>query len=508
MPSTRSIARPSRPKPIISLPVSYQQRLDDVLRHGGDVSDFMRAFGAKELALHQRSGEFPYSEPSGDPALFNRFFAEKVAGRQYFTQTRLQDAITQVGNVIGDDSRPHVDLLENLPPEVKKAFADANVTLLGDHEYEFAVGSFKGGQYAPTFYDNLDWINSDSTVKGIMFSSGNAIQGVLYTAQKLMLRGDLRDDFSQIMVAYEDKLSPAKRARIEAFNEKKQGIVQIKDAGVLLQEFFGMIEDGDFDDFRDKMRADESKKMTCEWASFSKAPESLDPNDLDDLHVILEYYSWKNNLFHTPYSNTPGTIMGGAVMYHRIKEGAYLLAGADPKLASLMPNTTVSATTGRTGVAPHMIFMGLGGGSPGVGLAMAALFDVDEHCLVVGCMPADRPQTFIADSYQIPMIQSYGSLALKGFGSNRFQMADLFEDDIVRAFIDLNDAGYRVEPSGAIPLALAYMLVQDPGSRKKIEGKTLALVLSGGNFTDETMRKARQYHGQHNLGRKDYFTRP
>ena len=500
MPSTRNVSRHHTPKPIIGLPVTYQMRLDDVKAHDGDVEAFKRGFGGPELAPQERPGEFPKCSSGGDSELFERLFSTTVGGTPYFTPGRLNQAISEVGRVVGSDSYPHVDLLGNLPPEVRQAFKQAGVTVFGCHENKFKVGSFKGGQYAPTFYDNLDWLNRDRSVKGIMFSSGNAIQGVLYMASKLMEQGVLRDDFNVIMVAYPG-LSPAKRKKIDAFNEAKPGIVEVRDAREVLAEFKALASEGDFDEFRDQMRATDSKHMVCEGSSFTKPWQSLDPNDLDDLHVMLEYYSWRNNLFHTPYSNTPGTILGGGVMYHRIKEG--IVSCGIPDSSNMLETT--SHTTGRTGVAPDMIFMGLGGGSPGVGLAMAALFDGDDHTTIVGCMPADRPITFIADSYKIPMIQSWGTLALKAFGTDRFQMADVLEDDIVRAFVDLNDSNYHVEPSGAIPLALLYSLARDPAGREKIRGKSVGLVLSGANYAHETLDLAKVYYNQHDLGRIDYF---
>jgi len=500
---------PQEFKPLIGKSISFERRLTDIRDHAefikpgctpegeeGLLAEFRRKFGSEDKPKSQRPGEFPDTKPNGEPNMREAFLQEKVHGRPYFTIDRVSQAVGEVATVVGGDPKPEVTALDKLPKHVLKAFQDAGVTVLGDHEYGFQVGSFKGGQYAPTFFDNLERINNDPSIKGIMFSSGNAIQGVLYTVKKLKELKLLREDFKVIMVAY-SKLDERKRQRILTFNQGGRDVVEIKNAEDLFHEFKETVEkDKDFDTFRKKLRKEEDT---------GKQPKELDPNDLDDLHMIMEYYAWKNNLFHTPYSNTPGTILGGAVMYQRIKEGVRKAAEADANTARKMPKPTVSKTTGKEGISPHLVFMGLGGGSPGAGVALGAYLDGDRDTLMVGCMPADRPITAIADSYQIPMIQWRGVNALKAFGSNRFQMADVLEEYIFKAFVDLNKAGYAVEPSGAIPLALLYMLLADPEGRKKIQGKTVVLVFSGGNFKPETLEKAEEYYEQKKLGRADYF---
>ncbi|MBM3309557.1 MAG: hypothetical protein FJY77_04815, partial [Candidatus Altiarchaeales archaeon] len=389
--SVGGLPSPQGIKPLIGTPVSYEKRLREIRDHAEYIksgctpeereqllAEFRRRFGSGDKPKEQRPGEFPDTKPNGDPALLEEFLKEEVHGNPYFTIERVRQAVDEVAKVVGADPKPEVNALERLPTHVLKAFEDAGITVVGDHEYNLQVGSFKGGQYAPTFFDNLLRLNSDPSIKGIMFSSGNAIQGVLYTVKKLKELGMLREDFKVMMVAY-SKLDKRKRERILAFNKGGREVVEIKNAEDLFREFGQLVErDKDFEVFRRRLRKEEDT---------GKQPDKLDPNDLDDLHMIMEYYAWKNNLFHTPYSNTPGTILGGAVMYHRIKEGARKAAEADANTAKKMPKATVSKTTGKWGIAPHFVLMGLGGGSPGAGVALGALLDGDIDTLMVGCMP-------------------------------------------------------------------------------------------------------------------------
>ncbi|NQT90775.1 MAG: PLP-dependent lyase/thiolase, partial [Candidatus Omnitrophica bacterium] len=468
------IGRANIPVHILGPRVSYADRIAQIRKffapseRSGRIATFEKLFGA-ETDL-DRPGEFVRAlEP--DPAAIAEFITTHAFGRWEIERgiENVQRYITppdHPSNLV-DGPSPVVRIDEVFPP-IKQFKDDYNIEfevylLL---EYLNRIGSFKRLGYINFFLEHMDILNGIGGKPGkdmIMFSSGNAIRGVLNTAliaMKLIEGGILRKNFKVKMVCYPKSLSLYKREKImEQFGD----LVEIVDADSLEQEYK------------------------------DAGQPARDIEDLNQLHDVTEWYARAHNLLHILYSNSHSTALGGAAMLENAVH--------------------------QIGTAPDMWVMGTGGGSPPVGALLTAFWQ-GYNTTVVGLMPASRPIEKHADSYRIHNVQSLALEALRAFGMARFQMADVFEEYIIKGSVDLNNVrlltglgpnrdigleGFPVEPSGGIPMAFLYMLMADSTKRQMLQGKKIALVLSGMNAPPEALQDQEADYIRWGLDRANFF---
>ncbi|MFT5206367.1 MAG: tRNA A-37 threonylcarbamoyl transferase component Bud32 [Candidatus Omnitrophota bacterium] len=467
-----------------------ERGVKDVFKYGkGDegaklesAKRLVRLFHVTWRADGSPEGVLPEVNARGDGrvrnALLRKYSAERI-------EKGIKNVREELLEPSGEREAPVVNLSKKI--KVLKDFkkdSGIDIDLIASIEYKThtgrptLTGSFKRRQFINFFLENIEkfQLKNPKRIKQVFInSSGNAIQGLLFTVKVLKETGLLPKDFTVVMVAH-DNLDPTKKKKIE---KKYPG------------DFEEILFIGDFI---------EQAKELGDVLPADKTDKELH-KELEDINALLRYidlyvasYNKKNPkapIAHVLPSNGESMALGGASIARNLRDGA--------KKLGLGEIDTI--------IEP------LGGGGPIAGAGIEAYWYKEEHdhdTKVVG-VTSNITVSALADGMAIQAPQSEAMAAQRALGSEAVAFERVPEKFFYKAWVDLQDAGYDAEPTSAASLAYIYWIMSDPSKwhllkhedpKKK---KVIAFMLSGSNYSKSTLKHARKIYKTENMSGYAYI---
>lgn len=403
-------------------------------------------------------GDIQNFSPDGVPEELARWVADNG-----MTPERVSKSIEWIHKMHPYDRERFISLQQL--PSIQRFLAahpEARFNLIGVREDKSKVGSFKIGQYMDEYRTKILKADHPGEVNfpgAVMYSSGNAIQGDVETLAWLKEQGLVPQDFKITMVAMKF-LKPKKRKMIDEFKARKL-VDEIVDPNDIAQEYLADLQAGTVPDNHKNL--------------------AVDPVTLEDINQVLKLLDWwseKHGRAHIYASNSLSAVVGGARIYDDVlqaftqgREHLQALLGAD---AWPLP------------AQPDVFVMPAAGGGPFGGIPFRAR-QLGHATKTIGPMPTIRTAS-IAEGLGIQMIQELARNLARLLGTNQMQLTEVSERAILKAFVELHDAGIEVEPSSAIAYAqVLYLMENKPEffSQFLAENKrpmTLVAILTGHNF--------------------------
>ncbi|GEM_PF-4518918 len=419
-------------------------------------------------------------EPAGDKKTLRSLL-------RLFSLRRIWDGIHRVHGFLwdsGEGEAPVVDLRNRLGT-VKQFIAETgeDFDLIASLEYQrndgkpTITGSYKRRQFFNYFMENLELFRGKDRIKRVYInSSGNAIQGLLFTVNLLKDLGLLPKDLIVVMVAHPG-LDDEKKKKIEKqYGDTFGGILEIPDF-IKEAKKLGM--------FRGKSE----KKLNKDLLEIN-----LTLSSLDDFTKIHNQKDPKDKIAHIRPSNDESMVLGGASMLHNLWEGAKKLG---------------FKRLDQVGIP-------LGGGGPAGGMALLAYYIARLFGQFIKIFANTSTTTVagIGGGMAIQAPQSFVRRIQKALGRDFLEFGRIPEPLVYKAFIDLRTAGYKVEPTSAVTLARLYWIMSDPSQWHLLkpgpdgQKKVIGLVLSGGNVGENVINYAADIYRRDKMTGLDFLWNP
>ncbi len=446
-----------------SVPYQYPWRtaeFDELWPNADDrdpkLERFQRLFN-QDLDGHPE-GEIQLTSPNGNPDELARWIAENN-----MTPQRVAESIEWIHKMHPYDKERFISL-QQLPSiqAFLAAHPEARFNLIGVREDESKVGSFKIGQYMDEYLQKILKAGHRGDVNfpgAVMYSSGNAIQGDVETLAWLKEQGLVPQDFKITMVAMA-YLKPKKRKMIEDF--KKRGLVdRIVTPEEIAAEYLADSEGG---------------SVPVQHQDLAVDPVALD--DINQVLKLLDWWSEKQGRAHIYASNSLSAVVGGARIYYDINRA---FTQDREYLQALLGDAAETLPA-----QPDGIVMPAAGGGPFGGIPFWAR-QLGHATKTIGPIPTIRTGS-IAEGLGIQMIQELARNLARLLGVNQMQLTEVSERAILKAFVELHDAGIEVEPSSAIAYAqVLYLMENKPEFFSQFLAEngrpmTLVAILTGRNF--------------------------
>ncbi len=438
----------------------YAKRLQEMAELFGPDSQKAQVF---EPLFQQPLSEFGLTAPEGEIRLQRpESFPDELAAwlaEHDLTKERIAESADWIHQLHPFDPSRIVDLTDSLPT-LQAFFAEhpeLRFRLIGVREDDSKVGSFKIRQFADAYRREIIPDVRGGTPKfpgGVIHSSGNAIQGDAANLRFLWAEGWLPESFKLTMVAMLENLKAAKLEKIKDL-QRERLIDQIISQHDIAKLYQAALAAGEVQPPYDKLRVD-----------------AVAMSDVNRVLDLIDWYAQAQDspLYHFLASNSFSAVVGGASMYQDF--------------------------VGAAG-APDLLIMPAGGGGPITGLALAAHLRGDPT-KIVGVISTIRTAS-LADGLGIQMVQSIARTGLRFFGSNRLQLAETSERSVIKATVELLDAGIDVEPTASIVVAgLFHRMANQPELFEELRQQagggipTIGIILSGHNADPESLAWARQ----------------
>ncbi len=469
------------------------QGVEDVFRYGkGDdkaklesAKRLVRLFHVSWRADGSPEGVLPKVSVKGNKrardALLRKYPAERI-------ENGIRNVQEELLGPSGEGEAPVVNLSKkiNVLREFEKD-SGIGIDLIASIEYKAhtnrrptLTGSFKRRQFINFFLENIEKFQLDNPnrIKQVFInSSGNAIQGLLFTVKVLKDVGLLPEDFTVVMVAH-DNLDPTKEKKIKSkYPGHFKSILFIGDFIKEAKELGGVLPEDKTD-----------KELHKELENINAL--------LDYIDLYVARYNKKNPtepIAHVLPSNGESMALGGASIARNLRDGAKRLGLGEID----------------TLIEP------LGGGGPIAGAGVEAYWYKEKHghdTKVVG-VTSNITVSALADGMAIQAPQSEAMAVQKALGSEAVAFERVPEKFFYKAWIDLQDAGFDAEPTSAASLAYIYWLMSDPSKWDLLrhedpnKKKLIAFMLSGSNYSPETLAHARNVYAQEEMNGYAYIQR-